>query len=152
MILERDHTRTTFVLDIKFVFIPSIHTSDENCKIFLFFQTVSSRYGHLGHRARSQEKIWKRTIQGVSYSNLDQWLFRKTSKCNKLAHDRRQVTYAERHMMGKIPMILWRWWAQNHRGRRCITRISYFLNYTQATKIRIFKFQTYWNQIVLCQT
>jgi hypothetical protein len=59
--------RTTFVFDIKFVFIPSILGSDEYCKIFLIVQTVSSRYGHLGHRARSQEKIWKRAIQGVSY-------------------------------------------------------------------------------------
>jgi hypothetical protein len=64
MILERDHTRTTFVFDIKFVFIPSILGSDENFKRFLIFQTVSS---HLGYKARSQEKIWKRTIQGVSY-------------------------------------------------------------------------------------
>jgi hypothetical protein len=42
MILERDHTRTTFVFDIKFVFIPSILGSDEYCKIFLIVQTVSS--------------------------------------------------------------------------------------------------------------
>ena len=67
MILERDHTRTTFVFDIKFVCIPSILGSDENVKRFLILQTVSSRYGHLGYRARSQEKMWKRTFQGESY-------------------------------------------------------------------------------------
>jgi hypothetical protein len=57
MILERDHTQTTFVFDIKFVFIPSILGSDENCKRFLIFQTVSSRYGHLGHRQGHRRKF-----------------------------------------------------------------------------------------------
>jgi len=76
MILERDHTRTTFVFDIKFVFIPSILGSDEPFKRFLIFQTVNSRYDHPAHRARSQEKIWKKTIQGVSYRIL-------TSGCSK---------------------------------------------------------------------